>query len=417
MSCSYLSQDAEPASEFWMSRLLQPLRDEQVAGAYARQIPRSSADPLIRFFLERTYGPRPAWRRLSASATVSIDDIFFSNVSSAIRRDVWQQHPFRDDIVMSEDQYWAFDVLRAGYDVAYVPDAQVYHSHNYTLPMLFRRNWQSGASLRGLIADSPSPSPDAAWPTSWTRRASSSAKDGRTGCRTCWCMKRPRLPDSVWGCALASSAASGSRPRVCASVLYWQPRELDLLPACIDSLLAQGRAGHVDLRVLVVDNGCGLTPSLPSDSHVELIRLPRNLGFAGGHNAAMRRAMDDATDYFFLFNSDAIAQPAVPRQARGRGRGGAWHGVCRAAAACYSQRRQSRERGSVIRLLVCPASRDRAWTLRLLTGPCAARRGRAQRLRVAGATPRRGSHRPARRKFLHLLRRHGLVFAGTPSGV
>jgi rhamnosyltransferase len=151
----FLSQDAEPASELWMRRLLQPLRDARVAGAYARQIPRSTADPLMRFFLERTYGPRPAWRRLSGSANVSIDDIFFSNVSSAIRRDVWQLHPFRDDVVMSEDQYWAFDVLSAGFDVAYVPEAQVYHSHNYSLPILFRRNWQSGASLRGLIADTP----------------------------------------------------------------------------------------------------------------------------------------------------------------------------------------------------------------------------------------------------------------------
>ncbi|MBV9580250.1 MAG: glycosyltransferase family 2 protein [Chloroflexi bacterium] len=152
----FLSQDAEPASENWMSALLEPLHDERVAGTYARQIPRSNADPLMRFFLERTYGPQPAWRRLSGSTAVSIDDIFFSNVSSAIRRSVWQQHPFRDDIVMSEDQYWAYDVLTHGYDVVYVPDAQVYHSHNYTLPTLFNRNWQSGASLRGLIADSRS---------------------------------------------------------------------------------------------------------------------------------------------------------------------------------------------------------------------------------------------------------------------
>jgi rhamnosyltransferase len=152
----FLSQDAEPVSEHWMSRLLQPLQDGHVAGAYARQIPRATADPLIRFFLQRTYGPKRARRRLSSSQAASIDDMFFSNVSSAIRRDVWRQHPFRDDIVMSEDQYWAFDVLNAGYDVVYVPEAQVYHSHNYTLPKLFTRNWESGASLRGLIADSRS---------------------------------------------------------------------------------------------------------------------------------------------------------------------------------------------------------------------------------------------------------------------
>jgi rhamnosyltransferase len=56
---------------------------------------------------------------------------------------------------MSEDQYWAADVLRAGYEVVYHPSAQVLHSHNYSVRTVFHRNWLSGASLTGLIADSP----------------------------------------------------------------------------------------------------------------------------------------------------------------------------------------------------------------------------------------------------------------------
>jgi rhamnosyltransferase len=151
----YLSQDAQPARRDWMTTLLRPLEDACIAGSYAQQIPRADADPLIRFFLQRTYNSRPARRRVVPDAAVRIDDIFFSNVSSAIRRDVWEKYPFRDRLIMSEDQYWAHDVLRAGYAVAYEPAAQVYHSHNYSLRTLFRRNADSGASLRGLIADSP----------------------------------------------------------------------------------------------------------------------------------------------------------------------------------------------------------------------------------------------------------------------
>jgi rhamnosyltransferase len=151
----YLSQDAEPVGPAWMSTLLQPLEDPAVAGCYAQQIPRTDADPLIRFFLARTYNSRPTRRRVAHGHSVRIDEIFFSNVSSAIRRSVWERFPFRQDVVMSEDQYWAYDVLRGGYEVVYHPAAQVYHSHNYSLRTLFRRNWDSGASLRGLIADSP----------------------------------------------------------------------------------------------------------------------------------------------------------------------------------------------------------------------------------------------------------------------
>lgn len=151
----YLSQDAEPVGTDWMRTLLDPLEADTVAGCYAQQIPRADADPLIRFFLSRTYSSCPARRRVAHGESVRIDEIFFSNVSSAIRRDVWEQFPFRNDVVMSEDQYWAHDVLRGGYDVVYHPAAKVYHSHNYSLRTLFRRNWDSGASLRGLVADSP----------------------------------------------------------------------------------------------------------------------------------------------------------------------------------------------------------------------------------------------------------------------
>ena len=151
----YLSQDAQPASVDWLHTLVAPLEDPNVAGAYAQQLPRADADPLIRFFLARTYGSQPVRRCVRRNARVRIDQIFFSNVSSALRRDVWERYPFREDVVMSEDQYWAYDVLAAGYQVVYEPRAQVYHSHNYSLRGLFRRNWQSGASLRGLIADPP----------------------------------------------------------------------------------------------------------------------------------------------------------------------------------------------------------------------------------------------------------------------
>ncbi|MBI2756937.1 MAG: glycosyltransferase [Chloroflexi bacterium] len=150
----YLSQDAQPASPSWLATLVRPLGEPGVAGAYARQLPRPDADPMARFFLQEMYGCQPARRQAAPGQRLRLADMFFSNASSAVRRDVWQRFPFREDVVMSEDQYWAHDVLRAGYCVVYEPAAQVLHSHNYSLRSLFRRNRLSGASLRGLIADS-----------------------------------------------------------------------------------------------------------------------------------------------------------------------------------------------------------------------------------------------------------------------
>jgi GT2 family glycosyltransferase len=110
------------------------------------------------------------------------------------------------------------------------------------------------------------------------------------------------------GCTLARTVKPvGGCPLVYASILYWQPRELEFLQSSVESLLAQGQSERFDLRVLVVDNGCGLPPGLPDDPRVDLIRLAHNVGFAGGHNTAMRRGLEGDADYFFLFNSDAVA--------------------------------------------------------------------------------------------------------------
>jgi len=149
----FLTQDAQPASRDWLERLVAAIAEPRVAGAYSRQVPRRDADPFISFFLTQTYGNSEF--RIRNSKRLAPGAILFSNVGSAIRRDAWERVPFRD-VVMSEDQYWAWDALRAGYELAYEPAARVLHSHNYSLPALFRRNWLSGASLRGLVSGSAS---------------------------------------------------------------------------------------------------------------------------------------------------------------------------------------------------------------------------------------------------------------------
>ena len=57
----------------------------------------------------------------------------FSNANSAVRRDVWAEHRFPERLLMSEDQHWARRVLLRACEIAYVPQAEVLHSHSYGL--------------------------------------------------------------------------------------------------------------------------------------------------------------------------------------------------------------------------------------------------------------------------------------------
>jgi GT2 family glycosyltransferase len=127
-------------------------------------------------------------------------------------------------------------------------------------------------------------------------------------------MKPPKRSASAWVYVLGTSAAEASRTLVYATVLYWQSSELAMLARCVGSLLAQDPGDTAELRIILIDNGCGATPNMPQGAPVELIRLAENRGFAGGHNAGIRRAMDCRADYVLLFNSDAVAEPGCVQE-------------------------------------------------------------------------------------------------------
>ena len=151
----YLSQDAVPAHNRWLANLTRHLLDPQVAAAFGRQLPPPTVGPIETYFLEQTYPPRAFTHAPTAPASDghSIRRIFFSNVNAIIRKSVWAQCPFPEDLIMSEDQAFARAALAAGYQIVYDPEAGVYHGHRYTLGQLFRRNFDSGYSLRGIAGD------------------------------------------------------------------------------------------------------------------------------------------------------------------------------------------------------------------------------------------------------------------------
>jgi rhamnosyltransferase len=151
----YLSQDAVPADPLWLARLTRHLRDPSIAAAFGRQLPPAGLGPIETFFLEYTYPPRAATHSPTApgAGRASIRRVFFSNVNAAIQKAAWQQCPFPTDVLMSEDQAFAQAVARAGYSLIYDPEAAVVHGHHYTLSQLFRRNFDSGYSLREIAGD------------------------------------------------------------------------------------------------------------------------------------------------------------------------------------------------------------------------------------------------------------------------
>jgi rhamnosyltransferase len=160
----FTSQDAHAADQNWLATLTSPLpRDNEIAGAYGRQLPHADARPPERYFLDFLYGPDPREQRLASEDELSFEITLFSNVNSAMPRRVWEEFPFADDIVMSEDQEWSRRVLLAGKTIVYEPTAIVHHSHAYSIAGAMRRFFDSGASAERSYVSENSRSKAALW--------------------------------------------------------------------------------------------------------------------------------------------------------------------------------------------------------------------------------------------------------------
>jgi len=161
---AFLVQDALPVDDFWLASMVDDLdADEKVAGVYGRQIPRPDSSPLTRTLmrdwptsrLERheqyvggAYGSLPPVTRRSLAV--------FDNVSSCVRRSVWERFPF-ERTGFGEDLRWGKNVVEADYKLVYQPGSAVLHSHERGPLYDLRRHYVDSLVLQELFGLTPTP--------------------------------------------------------------------------------------------------------------------------------------------------------------------------------------------------------------------------------------------------------------------
>lgn len=153
------TQDASPADEHWMQRLVDCFVDPRVAGAYSRQIPRADANPFSRDRLKDWVATAHTPRIQSLASRAELDAlpplerlarVAFDNVSASVRRQVALDIPFRD-CRFGEDLDWAHRVLLAGYRIVYEPNSRVIHSHNHSMWYEFKRVYLDHQNLHRMF--------------------------------------------------------------------------------------------------------------------------------------------------------------------------------------------------------------------------------------------------------------------------
>jgi glycosyltransferase involved in cell wall biosynthesis len=241
-----LTQDAEPADERWLERLLEGFAlAEDVGIVYGPYIPRSHAAPPVRWELQAWFASlspdgSPRLERLQEHerGLPAIDLIgrrgFFTDANACLAHAAWERVPFRE-VPYAEDRVLAIDMLRAGYGKAFVPDASVVHSHDYTALQELRRCFDEWRGLREVYGWR-----EPASPAHLSRQLRGSLGQARRAL-----ISENAPPARRW----ATLAAAG-RHHVVRFVGALLGSRADLLPATLRRRLSlEGRAGFTPLHL------------------------------------------------------------------------------------------------------------------------------------------------------------------------
>jgi glycosyltransferase involved in cell wall biosynthesis len=115
-----LSAHCIPLNDKWLARMRMDFTDAAVAAVYGRQEPLPDSD---------AFDKRDLWTVFGLEMKVQTKDFFFHNANSMIRRALWEQVPFDEELTGVEDRDWAKKVIERGHKIVYEPKASVYHFH------------------------------------------------------------------------------------------------------------------------------------------------------------------------------------------------------------------------------------------------------------------------------------------------
>jgi len=130
-----------PVYPDWLELLLKPLSHPRVALTYGKQCGELTSKYSERQIFRRWYPDQSTERQTNP---------FCNNANAAIRRKVWEQHPYDELLPGLEDLAWARWVQEQGYALSYVADAEVIHVHHETWRGIYNRYRREGMAFKQI---------------------------------------------------------------------------------------------------------------------------------------------------------------------------------------------------------------------------------------------------------------------------
>lgn len=134
-----------PRHKDWLKNLIAPFTDPQVAMTYGKQRGTAASQFSESQHLRKWF---PDVSDLDQQHGYS------NNANSAIRRKIWKQMPFDEELTGLEDLAWSSWAHQAGHKIAYVAEAGVYHVHTESAAQIVNRHRREAIALRQILPTS-----------------------------------------------------------------------------------------------------------------------------------------------------------------------------------------------------------------------------------------------------------------------
>ena len=130
-----------PVYPDWLESLLRPLSDHRIALTYGKQRAPENAHFSEQQIYHQWYPDTSQPRQ---------GTVFCNNANAAIRKSLWQKHPYDETLTGLEDLAWAKWAKEQGYDIAYVAEAEIVHVHHETPRGVYNRYRREGMAFKNI---------------------------------------------------------------------------------------------------------------------------------------------------------------------------------------------------------------------------------------------------------------------------
>ncbi|NEP82806.1 MAG: glycosyltransferase [Okeania sp. SIO3B3] len=134
-----------PVYTDWLEQLLHPFaKDANVGLVYGKQRGTTTTKYSEMRIFEQWFPEEPQYRQ---------ETPFCNNANAAIPRRLWEQFPYDEQLTGLEDVAWAHNIIKQGYHLSYIPEAEIIHIHEEVFSQTYNRYHREAIAFKAIFPE------------------------------------------------------------------------------------------------------------------------------------------------------------------------------------------------------------------------------------------------------------------------